>query len=414
MLSTIAFSQDKNVDDWQKYPGDLNKAVSQLTGKIDRNLHGGIFKAISSYHGIRSNKEGQITATRILALYRIGKLSAHSEAVKKAFVYQFFTAFKDVTRHHEALELYDNIVKPNATTPFWRIIQARCAKALFLPETPELYKKIAEEMRQVPPSEEVKVLWQENKNEFDIPDHTLNLWEHQTTQFVMDATGFDIPAPSVIVGNPFPYVSLEGSLGPKAVQWSEILDSKVSIKAAEFDELIAQASKVKNLQWINGRGFINSRIALRNYLLSKPADDLRSLRDIQELKYNIAIKKASIKPKTIELFRRYPWSISAQKSMLNDAKKHIFKGEAHAAYRSYQDILTYTVDKNLRESAQVGLWLSLSQVAPEKLAESFKSVKPDSMWPWHGCELGGVVLSGSIRSGKACPIGENRALRLLE
>jgi outer membrane protein assembly factor BamB len=240
-------------------------------------------------------------------------------------------------------------------------------------------------MTGVPPDEEVRQLWLANREEFDLPPYAIEQWRKETTQFVFDAKGLDIPGSPAIKGSFFPLIDLTGSIGPQAAKWNEALDAKPSTKAVELDALMAQARKIKLLSWFNGRGFINTHKALSEHLLTKPTDELKQLREVQELRYKKTMSTTGIKPKALDLFRRHPWSESAQRTMLKTAAKHMFAGEAHAAFRSYQDVLRHAEAKDLCQHAQVGLWVSLSKIAtPEVLAKAFKSVKPDDTWPWYG------------------------------
>ena len=395
LLTASVFSANPIID-WQKSPGDFNKATIQLEEILQRNHPHPLFRNFTK-NSFRAKPIAQEAAIRILALYRMGKLSVHSSAVKRAFFYEFFTSFADLTGQHKILELYEGVAVANADTPYWRIVQARCARMMYLPETPKLYRQVAKDMTGLPPDEEVRKLWLDNRAEFDLPVHILNAWHRQITQFVYNAKGLDVPGSPALKGSPFPLIALEGSVGSRITKWNVALDAKPSTKALELDALMAQAEKIKTLNWVNGTGSINTHTALTTHLLTKPASELKQLREVQELGYKKALAKTGIKPKPLDLFRRFTWSESAQKDMLQAARQHLFAGESHAAFRSYQAILRHAEVKDLRQQAQVGLWVSLSKIAkPEVLAKAFKTVKPEDTWPWYGKQQKTAIIQKAL------------------
>jgi len=371
--------------DWQNHPGDFARATKQLETSLQASFPGDIFDHFKVGRVSRPSRAAHDVAKQLLALHRMGKVTVHSDPVKRAYTYMFLTAFADETRQYELLDLYERIALRNSEDPTWRIIRVRSAKLLWLPEVPELYEQVANDMKGVPPSDAAKGLWDANREEFDIPPYTRELWQRQTTQFVYDGKGLDVPGVPPIEGSLFPHIDLAGSVGQDAQKWQEMLDASPATRAKDLDGMLAFAAKNTNLSWLNGRGFINSQSALSAHLLTKPADALVELRTLQEGGYQKAIAKADNAPKALKLFRRYPWAASAQRELLKSAGKSLFAGEAHAAFRCYQDVLQHADAKDLRETAQVGLWLSLSQCAtPSALARAFEKVAADTTWPWYG------------------------------
>jgi outer membrane protein assembly factor BamB len=362
-------------------PGDTEAAVKHLRGVLPDSTCKSIFAAFDA--GVRGPTS--FAASWILALQRIGKVSVHSPEVKSAFTYEFLTALDDETRRHEALALYQRIAVANTDDPYWRLIRARCARRMDLPETPELYAQVFAEMRGVPPSDEIRQLWEANRKEFDLASYTKEQWAKQTKSFVYDATGPDVPGSPPIKGSPFPLLDVAAVPGSEAGAWATALEGSALTHTKAFDDMIAQAGKHGELPWLDGRGFLNAGHALTMHLLGKPPAELAALRDLQESGFQKAISKAPEASEPLALFRRYPWSESAQRSLLESARQALFAGEPQGAFRSFQDVLRHAETKELREDAQVGLWASLAQFAgPEALGRSFGGVDSEATWPWNG------------------------------
>jgi hypothetical protein len=375
--------------DWPEHPGDVNRAAKQLEQALRANYPGDIFDAFGSapVYYIRDqgkHQQARHAARRILALERMGRVSVHSMAVKRAFAYAFNTARVEPTRHHEMIELYERIAVPNSDDPYWRIVRARGARALDLPETVQLYEQVAEDMTGVPPDDQVRKLWEANRQEFDLPPYTKDQWRKQTTTFIYDATGLDVPGSPPIEGSPFPLIDLAGALGADAAEWNAALDASPNTHAQVLDGMMAAAVKIDGLPWRNTRGFLNAHRALSAHLRSQPAEDLAPLRELQEATFRKAVSKGTGQATGLDLFRRYPWSESAQQQLLESARKRLFAGEVQAAFRCFEDVLHHA-EGALREEAQVGLWVSLAQFAePDTIANAFDGIDANATWPWRG------------------------------
>jgi len=264
LLGQAAFSQ--NAADLRQAventPGDIDAAVKQLGVILQDRSRREIFAEFDAGRVDSAGESIHYAASRILALHRMGKLSVHAPEVKNAFTYEFLTAFGDETRLHEAVALYRRIPAANTDDPFWRIIQARCARMMALPETPELYAQVALDMTGVPPSEDVREIWEANSKEFDLPGFTKEQWLKQTTTFVYDGKDLDVPGSPPIEGSPFPLVDLVAAVGPEAEAWQEALDGWPGDHAAALDAMMAAAAKHPELPWLDGCGFLNTERAL--------------------------------------------------------------------------------------------------------------------------------------------------------
>lgn len=368
----------------ERRPGDIDGAIRHLEAMLTKHYRGDIFAAFSSrVH--RPSADARYAATRILALQRMGKLSVHSAAVKRAFSYEFNTSRTDPTRRHETLALYRRFAVPNTDDPYWRMIRARCARLLDLPETLQLYEQVEADMSGVPPSDELKGAWKANGKEFPLADFTKESWARQSRFFIADAKGVDVPGSPPIKGSPYPYLDIKGSVGARAKAWTEALEGSALTNAGALDKMASECKECEKLAWLNGRGFLNAERALSLHLQSTPAKELGALRTLQEMRFKKETRRGSDAKKALTLFRRFPLSESAQRLLLQSARQHLFLGESHAAFRCYEDVLRLAETRDVIEQAQVGLWVSMSQFTePEVLAKTFDGVKSDATWPWFG------------------------------
>lgn len=388
----------------ERHPGDIATAVGHLGTMLQDRFRKSIFAEFDAARIDRPNDTLHYAATRILSLQRMGKLSVHDSLVKNAFTYEFLTARADPTRLHEALALYERLAVANTDDPYWRLIRARCARLMNLPETLELYEQVAADMTGVAPSEEVRKVWEANRKEFHLPDYTKAAWRKDTTTFVYDAKGPDVPGSPPIEGSPLKFIDMAGSVGADAAEWEGALGDLSQTSPQVLDSFYASTKRFGELPWLDGRGFLNTEQALNTHLLSSSELDLEPLREVQEAGYLGATAKATDPPEPLVLFRRYPWSESSQAALVKSAQQRVFLGEPQAAYRSFADVLRHAEAKEIREQAQVGLWLSLSQFAePKVLAKAFSDIDPDATWPWNGKRAKAAVIKAALVNGGSEP-----------
>lgn len=366
-------------------PGDVDAAVKHLSVMLKDRFRPNIFAEFDDGRIQKPNASKHSAATKILSLQRMGKLSVHVPIVKSAFSYEFLTALSDPTKLHEALALYQHFPVANTNDLYWRLIRARCAKLMHLPETLKLYEQVAADMTGVAPSEDMRKVWDANRKEFNLPAYTREAWRKQTSTFIYDGKGQDVPGAPPIKGSPLPLIDLAGVVGTDAAEWEGALGDLPNASPEVLDQFYGETKKFGELPWLNGRGFLNTKQVLNTHLLSMPDADLKNLRQLQETAYLASTSKTTSSPDPLTLFRRYPWSASAQSTLLKLAQRHVFEGKPHAAYRGFQDVLRHADAKELREQAQVGLWLSLAQIAkPDVVAKAFDAIDAQSSWPWNG------------------------------
>ena len=387
----------------EQNPGDIEAAVKQLGGMLQGSRMG-IFAEFERGRIDRPNDSIRYAATGLLSLQRMGKLSVHAPEVKSAFTYEFLTSLTDPTRLHEALALYERFPAANTEDPYWRLIRAHCARLMHLPETLELYEQVAADMSGVAPSDDLRKVWDANREAFDLPDHTRETWRKQTTFFVYDGKGQDVPGSPPTSGSPLPLIDLAGAVGTDAAAWEGALTDLPNASPRTLDQFYVQTKKYAELPWFDGRGFVDTEQLLNTHLLAEPGADLATLRQLQELGYLRSKAKAAAADDILPLFRRYPWSASAHRHLLQLAQRQVFQGQPQAAFRGFQDVLRHSVDEELRQQAQVGLWLSLAQFAEtDRLVTAFESVQAESTWPWYGKVEEAAVIKAALVNDRLEP-----------
>lgn len=399
--TAVAESADNPRQEIEGRPGDIAAATKLLGAMLQDRARKSIFTEFDTVRIARPNDDTHYAARQVLSLQRMGGLSVHDPLVKSAFTYEFLTARADPTRRHEALALYERLAVANTNDPYWRLIRARCARLMNLPETLELYEQVAADMTGVAPSEDVRKVWDANREEFNLPAHIKAAWRKDTTTFVYDAKGPDVPGSPPIEGSPLPLIDVAGS---EAAEWEGALGDLPNASPKVLDGFYAEARKFGELPWLNGRGFLKTEQVLNTHLLSNTDKELNALREFQEAAFKQATVNATESPSELELFRRYPWSASAQANLLSAAQQHVFQGEAQAAYRSFEDVLRHAAAKELREQAQVGMWLSLAQFAqPDAVAKAFEGIDPETTWPWNGKREKAAVIRAALVKDVAGP-----------
>ena len=265
----------------EKTPGDIDAAVKHLSTMLQDRFRKDIFAEFDDGRIHRPNDSIDYAATQILSLQRMGKLSVHDPLVKSAFTYAFLTARADPTRVHEALSLYERLPVANTDDPTWRLIRARCARLMNLPEVLELYEQVADDMTGVAPSEDVRKVWEANRDEFNLPYHIKTAWRKDTTTFVYDAKGPDVPGSPAPKGSLLPLIDLAGAVGSDAAEWEGALGDLANASPKVLDGFYAQTKKIGELPWLDGRGFVKTEQALNTHLLTSPDADLAALRALQ-------------------------------------------------------------------------------------------------------------------------------------
>lgn len=125
------------------------------------------------------------------------------------------------------------------------------------------------------------------------------------------------------------------------------------------------------------------------HLLSQTPEALLPLRRLQEDDLRDRLGAARVvqaySGDAVELFRRYPWTDSAQRELLEYGRKELSRGHTGVALRSFRDVLSHASSHARRSEAQVCLWLALAQQGGrEEFAAAFRGIDPEKGYPWMG------------------------------
>jgi HEAT repeat protein len=181
--------------------------------------------------------------------------------------------------------------------------------------------------------------------------------------------------------------------------WELLLRSQIAGQEKKLDALIGRSfAHNSTISGKDGMDLADACAVIDWHLKRLPGHDLQGLRELQEKKCRRDIGQDSLAERSpselLALFRRYPWSATAQQGLMILASKELERGRGQAPRRLFQDIFAHSVDAELRARAQVGMWIAISRGDdPNELAAAFADVKSDDRFPW----MGGEATAGDIR-----------------
>ena len=349
---------------------------------LGQPMHGQ-WHATNHITGVNGNMEIPPAAERILALERLGALSAHT-----AFLRTVGGACLEggISRraYLELGQMLTRLRSENPRDPFWLIMEAHALSSMQRPEAVPLLNELRRRI------------------DLDHPDAGL-----RSDWMVADAflsQGLDLAGmarPAVPEGSPLPALAPVNPDDPED-PWRKVLDRSPKDVPGEVDRLIALATSHRDLlMWVNtdGGGLHPTR-ALDLHLLSKPSAELEALRKLQETLVSPEAQAAArTEAGILKLTRRYPWARSTQVLLLKIANEALWNARFESAWRSFQEVLLHTSDPALREAAQVGVWTAqaLSGGAAEVLAQP-TAFEPAKTYPWMGRPTKGAEIRAALQA----------------
>ena len=339
--------------------------------------------ATAHYTGVNSNMQIPPAVERILALERLGALSAHT-----AFLRTVGGACLEggISRRAflELGQMLTRLRSENPLDPFWLMMEAHALSSMKRPEA-------------VPLLDELR-----RRVDLDHPDAGLRSDWMVADTFL--SQGLELPAmarPAVPEGSPLPALAPVNPDDPED-PWRKVLDRSPKDVPGEVDRLIALATASRDLlMWVNtdGGGLHPTR-ALDLHLLSKPSAELEALCKLQEtLVSPEAQASARTEADILKLTRRYPWARSGQVLLLKIASEALWNARFESAWRSFHEVLLHTSDPALREATQVGIWTAqaLSGGAAEVLAQP-TAFEPAKTYPWMGRPTKGAEIRAALQA----------------
>ena len=350
----------------EQSPSDMEVALKALAEILKQSRRSdAILRAEQPNVPFSDNPSAEHAARELCALERIGVISANHASVHQACTI--------LVHHHlhrgrlfEAREMVDRFAQENSHDLFWRLQQAQVYRQLDSTEARPLFDKLKDEMDLDHPDPATRRQWIAFSQEGELHGPTL---------------------PRAILplfkGSPLPYMEPDDP----DQEWDLVATRSPRQVTEIIDRLAAKALNVPQIvPWRDKSGLTDPVRALDQHLLHQPKADLKALRAIQEDRYEL--EKIGPDPSDAQIltrFRRFPWAPSAHQQLLALANRALFAGHAHAALRSFQDLLDHAIDPETTEAAQVGLWTARSLIERPKSAGELLGVSdPTRELSWLG------------------------------
>ena len=199
-------------------------------------------------------------------------------------------------------------------------------------------------------------------------------------------------------GSPMKLIALD-NMGDD--RWDKIRDANPAAIAETIDKRIKiTIAELGKSSWEKRIGYLEDWTALDMHLrsqpldkhgaLREPAEKLAPLRAYQEKK--LQENPDNLSADALSVFRRFPWAETAHRRLLDYAAADLTRGSLQAAYRSFDDVRTHSVDADLRKRAADGCKLTLSiaekastqaeSQAPDLSSLKMQAVAPPPILPW--------------------------------
>jgi YD repeat-containing protein len=338
----------------EKYPGDVDLAVTCLER----------IREMAGRHNA-DNPWLQYAVHRLCALERIGAISANSRAMQESMNTRT-TVLTQQGRHFEAVDEVDRMAEANPHDVFWRILQAQILRKLDSIKTRPIYERLRNEM------------------DLDHPDAgTRYQWNLIAQELQSDFNQLPKSIAPLPEGSPLALMDLDDPDG----RWQAVSARSPREIPDTVDRIAGQASLSDQvLLWRDMSGLTDPGRALDLHLLSKPQAEMLVLRKIQSASFaQETIPASANEAKILELFRRFPWALSAQKRLLAQANGALLAGRAQAALRSFKDLVDHAADAKLKDEAQIGYWTALAQIGDTgKVSKLIGEVAPNKSYVWMG------------------------------
>ncbi len=357
----------------EDHPGDYDLAVRCLSRIL----------GASSRH-IPENPWPEYASSRLRALERLGVISANSWSAHRALQVQ---AEADV-RHGRLFQVIDDVDRLARENPHdleWQIGRALWHRQLDSPETAPIYANLRRRMDLNHPDDTTRALWAENQKELEVDSKSL--------------PNVVVPVPK---GSPLHLMEPDDPDG----RWREFLDRRFSEIVDLADRLAGLAlADDQTVFWLDKTGLTDPARVVDMHLQGQRSADLDQLRKLQEDHFSLETLPPHMTDGDAHAHgRRYARSKGAQEQLLGGAHRALWAGRAHAALRSFEEILAHANDPELRERAQVGVWVSQSMIGDAaELQRSFESVDATATFPWMGNRLTAQEIAKSL------PVGEKSA-----
>ncbi|MEM7391601.1 MAG: PQQ-binding-like beta-propeller repeat protein, partial [Verrucomicrobiota bacterium] len=182
--------------------------------------------------------------------------------------------------------------------------------------------------------------------------------------------------------------------------WDRVRARQLDGLSRDIDALIGRSLADRTLlKQRSGDGRADAWTVLDGELKKTPPERLGQLRAYQERK--CAGDERAKDPdqnsdmELRDLFRRFPWSETALKGLLQLGQRDLEAGREAIALRSFRDVIEHTADPETRRIARVGYWVALAQGNHQtRLKHDLSKVEENETFPW----MGRPIPASSIRA----------------
>ena len=162
--------------------------------------------------------------------------------------------------------------------------------------------------------------------------------------------------------------------------------------SAETDAVWAASSSHRVLCWL----------AVDQMLQKLNPADMAPFRELQERTAAPLADELAPTPDAnavVQLFRRYPWSASVHKRLVESGEMSLRADRADEAFRAFQDATTHAADPTLIAQARVGLWFAMTELAePREALEELMAAVPDTATlSWRGQDMPAAAVKNIMR-----------------
>ncbi len=187
-------------------------------------------------------------------------------------------------------------------------------------------------------------------------------------------------------------------------RWFHVPDADPAQIVEAIDTIIQEAArKPDTMDWVEDVGNLETWTVMDLHLRRQPVARLAGLRAYQEQKLQAAPDNLELD--ALQLFRRFPWAETAHRRLLEHGSVDLGKGHLNAAYRSFDDVRTHSVNPELRNRATVGCLLALAGLEDtESLAAEFEQLDATAQMPWMGKNVSVAELRSQIQPAQKPPM----------
>ena len=196
------------------------------------------------------------------------------------------------------------------------------------------------------------------------------------------------------------------------MRWSTVRSRTSGTDTTAVQALLDEAATGSGLMPHEEGRYAAAWVLADRLLAGQKTDALAALRQAEERGCAEALdqaRRAADPQAVVAVFRRYPWATAVHTAMVDAAGEMIRRGRPGLARKTIDDVLAHSNDPDVRDRAQVGLWLAAAGEDRSSAAvrAAFEGIPAEAPYPWMGERLtAGAIqkrLLDGLPSGAAAP-----------